>query len=284
MTTTIPFIAYEISGLAFPTTTGYYNSGAVNWKILNAISGGLKSQITEAAAGGVQSSAFQSMTATAEGGILFNGAFKVSAAAAREVSVLGYSTISGNAQKAQASAQIAFYESSDVDHDATTNFVSNEHIDHTGVSITAGAGLTGGGTIASTRDIAVGAGTGIVVNADDIEVKGYSTISSNAKLGADHVASGNEYSAAYASAQALKAHAFHAKISSSYLAANHGWSQITSGAKRIVHSLSGVPNIVNITPSGIITFAYAVYNTNATDFTVAITAAGNRVIRWHAQI
>ena len=57
-----------------------------------------------------------------------------------------------------------------VDHDATTNFVANEHIDHTSVSITAGAGLTGGGTIASTRDIAVGAGTGVTVNANDVAI------------------------------------------------------------------------------------------------------------------
>jgi len=42
-----------------------------------------------------------------------------------------------------------------IDHDALTNFVSNEHIDHTSVSITAGTGLTGGGTIASTRDLAI---------------------------------------------------------------------------------------------------------------------------------
>lgn len=46
-----------------------------------------------------------------------------------------------------------FDASSDVDHDATTNFVANEHIDHSGVSVTAGDGLTGGGTIASTRTI-----------------------------------------------------------------------------------------------------------------------------------
>ena len=42
-----------------------------------------------------------------------------------------------------------------IDHDALTNFVANEHIDHTGVSITAGFGLKGGGTIASTRDLAI---------------------------------------------------------------------------------------------------------------------------------
>lgn len=54
------------------------------------------------------------------------------------------------------------------DHDALTNFVSDEHVDHTAVSVTAGDGLTGGGTIASTMTLAVCAGTGIAVNADDV--------------------------------------------------------------------------------------------------------------------
>jgi len=55
-----------------------------------------------------------------------------------------------------------------IDHDSLANFVANEHIDHSSVSITAGDGLTGGGTIASNRTLNVGAGTGITVNADDI--------------------------------------------------------------------------------------------------------------------
>ena len=38
-----------------------------------------------------------------------------------------------------------------VDHDALTNFVANEHIDHTAVTLTAGEGLSGGGTIAANR-------------------------------------------------------------------------------------------------------------------------------------
>lgn len=53
-------------------------------------------------------------------------------------------------------------------HDSLSGFVANEHIDHSSVSITAGAGLTGGGTIAATRTIDVGAGTGIAVNANDV--------------------------------------------------------------------------------------------------------------------
>ena len=40
-----------------------------------------------------------------------------------------------------------------IDHDALTNFSANEHVDHSAVSVTAGEGLTGGGTIASTRTI-----------------------------------------------------------------------------------------------------------------------------------
>lgn len=44
------------------------------------------------------------------------------------------------------------------------------NVDHTGVTLTAGAGLTGGGDISANRSFAVGAGTGITVNADDVAV------------------------------------------------------------------------------------------------------------------
>lgn len=42
-----------------------------------------------------------------------------------------------------------------IDHDALANFVSNEHINHTSVTLTAGTGLTGGGDISSNRTFAV---------------------------------------------------------------------------------------------------------------------------------
>jgi len=58
----------------------------------------------------------------------------------------------------------------DVDHDAADNYVGNEHIDHTAVTLTAGDGLTGGGTIAASRSFAVGAGDGIDVAADSVAV------------------------------------------------------------------------------------------------------------------
>ena len=54
-------------------------------------------------------------------------------------------------------------------HDSFANFVTDEHIAHSGVSITAGAGLTGGGTIAASRTLNVIGGDGITANADEIE-------------------------------------------------------------------------------------------------------------------
>lgn len=42
---------------------------------------------------------------------------------------------------------------SQIVHDSLSGFVANEHIDHSTVSITAGTGLTGGGTIAATRTL-----------------------------------------------------------------------------------------------------------------------------------
>ena len=57
-----------------------------------------------------------------------------------------------------------------IDHDSLANFVANEHIDHSSVSVIAGTGLTGGGTIAVDRTLNVGGGDGITANANDIAI------------------------------------------------------------------------------------------------------------------
>ena len=92
-------------------------------------------------------------------------------AANRTLNVIGGAGIDVSADDIHIdSASLGAYYSGEIVHDNTSGFVANEHIDHTGVSITAGAGLTGGGTIAATRDLAVGAGTGVTVNANDVAI------------------------------------------------------------------------------------------------------------------
>lgn len=46
-----------------------------------------------------------------------------------------------------------------INHDATTNFVANEHIDHTDVDITAGLGMLGGGDISLSRTLTLDTGS-----------------------------------------------------------------------------------------------------------------------------
>lgn len=57
-------------------------------------------------------------------------------------------------------------------HDEFSDFVGDEHIDHTGITLTAGVGLTGGGTIAANRtfDVNVGIADDRIVQIDDADV------------------------------------------------------------------------------------------------------------------
>lgn len=59
----------------------------------------------------------------------------------------------------------------DIDHDELLNFVADEHINHTSVSILQGSGLSGSnGDITASRTITVGQGDGITVNTADVAV------------------------------------------------------------------------------------------------------------------
>ena len=59
---------------------------------------------------------------------------------------------------------------SEIVHDNLSGFVANEHINHTGVILTAGSGLVGGGDISASRTFDIVGGDGITVGADEIEV------------------------------------------------------------------------------------------------------------------
>ncbi len=65
-------------------------------------------------------------------------------------------------------ADLVSTNDSQIVHDNLSGFVANEHIDHSGVSILAGTGLTGGGTIASSRTLNVVGENGLVASADAI--------------------------------------------------------------------------------------------------------------------
>ena len=54
--------------------------------------------------------------------------------------------------------------SSQIDHDTTTNFVANEHIDHSSITLGSGKGLTGGGTIDTNRSLSLDTGSNHFVN------------------------------------------------------------------------------------------------------------------------
>ena len=53
-------------------------------------------------------------------------------------------------------------------NDVALDTTNDRNVDHSAVTLTAGAGLTGGGDITASRTFTVGAGTGIAVNADDV--------------------------------------------------------------------------------------------------------------------
>jgi hypothetical protein len=77
-------------------------------------------------------------------------------AAANVTIALTWADIAGKPSTFAPSAHAASHASGGgdaVDHDALTNFVANEHIDHSSVSISPGTGLTGGGTLAATRTL-----------------------------------------------------------------------------------------------------------------------------------
>jgi len=71
---------------------------------------------------------------------------------------------------ADISASVIQASQGTIDIHSLSGYVANENIDHSSVTITAGSGLTGGGTIASTRTLAVGQGTGVTVNTNDVAI------------------------------------------------------------------------------------------------------------------
>ncbi len=69
-----------------------------------------------------------------------------------------------------------------IDHDALTNFVANEHVDHSSITITAGNGLTGGGTIDSNVTINANTQNSVEVSVDALQLVGDTASPGNNKV------------------------------------------------------------------------------------------------------
>lgn len=89
------------------------------------------------------STANQQLTITNTGVTSFNTRTGGVTLQSSDISGLGAGLVSGSSQ---------------IDHNATTNYVANRHIDHSAVSISAGSGLTGGGDITTTRTLSIATG------------------------------------------------------------------------------------------------------------------------------
>jgi hypothetical protein len=119
------------------------------------------------------------------------------------ISVPGFGLVSGSSQVLAGTTihSGSFFNgitvvsgSSQISHDSTTGYVSNQHIDHTTVSISPGSGLSGGGTIAATRTLTLDTGSvhfldgvkkelntdGVISGSLQITALGYATTGSNA--------------------------------------------------------------------------------------------------------
>jgi len=86
--------------------------------------------------------------------------------------------------------------------------------------------------------------------------------------------SGAEYYKGYESGQILEAGAF--------INVASGWESVADTGT-IAHGLGAIPAHVTLTPSGTVTFAIA-FTVDSSDITVRMSAAGNRVVNWRAEV
>ena len=107
-----------------------------------------------------------------------NGSTDLTAPAVGDELIISDASDSNSIKKADVASVVNL-----ADHDALTNFVANEHIDHTSVTLTAGDGLTGGGDISADRTFAVSVDDSTIeINSDALRIKDGAITS--AKIGA----------------------------------------------------------------------------------------------------
>lgn len=147
---------------------------------------------------------------------------------------------------------------SQIVHDNLSGFVANEHIDHSGVSILAGTGLTGGGTIASSRTLNVVGENGLAASANAIGLD-LSTLSA---VGVNNLVDEDLFAVEIAVGGAIK------KLTASSLKTYIGGGTITS--------VSGMTNNNVLTASGSTTIS-GESNLTFSSLTLQIPSASGKV-------
>jgi hypothetical protein len=152
--------------------------------------------------------------------------------------------------------------SGQIDHNTTTNYVANQHIDHTTVNITAGLGLTGGGTIAATRTLTLDTGSAHFTTAikgrlsAEGVVSGSSQVDINSTTGTLSVNKGGTGTGSYTNGELLIGN--------------------TTGNTLVKATLTGTANRILITNgAGSITINADATNANTANKIVARDASGN---------
>jgi hypothetical protein len=108
-------------------------------------------------------------------------------------------------------------ESLQIDHDTTTNFVANEHIDHSAVSMSAGDGISGGGDLTESRTITLNTGSNHFRDGvkTKLNIEGVISGSTQITNGSGLLSSSNENFAGFSSSLQLRLHSLEVPFSSS---------------------------------------------------------------------
>jgi hypothetical protein len=154
---TIPNLVSGSSQITAGSTTGFATSVKTQLDANTVVSGSAQINVASTTgdiALGTRTSGNYVGTITAGNGIVSSGA-TTGEGIAHTISA-GGGVVSGSSQ---------------ISHDSTTGYSANRHIDHTSITLTAGDGLTGGGTIADSRTFnVVGTTNRISVSADAVDI------------------------------------------------------------------------------------------------------------------
>lgn len=131
------YMVIQITGAwtANRTLTLAPNTMAKMWIIINATTGGFSIVCSQGSGANVT-------IAAGDSAIIYGDGAGAGAAMVNALDSMAFTNVAGTVTTATQGT---------INHDSLASYVADEHVAHTGVTLTAGVGLTGGGTIAANR-------------------------------------------------------------------------------------------------------------------------------------